>query len=750
MPVQSSLALEPRLRLMRDGIINNLGFFISSAMGIVLVPIMLTGLGPELYGLWIAALATVSIAGLFEPGLGWPVMREVAATRRHENRDETIRFVSAAGNAFLSIGLLGAVVLGLLGLSLATELHLGPEAQRLAPAVFALAGLAFLANQASAFTLLVLTGLRRFDVVNTVAVVESFLRVSGVFLLLHMGFGLLPVVAWWVAATGTGAVVGQLFISRLDPPLRFRPARLEWSSLRRHMPYGLSSKIVMMAGSLGWLATPLLISLVRGSAAVVPYHIGQKFPLAILRISGRASDVFFPAASEVASAEDSAVLTREILALGLRWSVLLSLPLCLVLGIIAPGLLRAWIGEAQTEPLQILYLLAAAVFVAGLGDVPLHVVWARQAIGRAVGVVGVTGLTALGLIVWLLVRMGPAGAAWGVLLYMIVSSICFLFLSARECGARVPDLLWTAFQGLLIPGMACAAAAFLVMLLVPAGSWLGVIGAAAAAGTAYAFTLYHSGAREEERALARASFHLVATVVRSGNRLARWLFRRVRFIRSSYHLMFALVDVLRDSSTHALGITHAEFERQPDPWNYAGPQERSRHRQALAMLDQARNGLRFEKTLEIGCAEGHFTELLADRCVSLLAVDFSPLALDRARARCAQKESVRFDHHDLRSDAIPDSFDLVVAMDVLSYFCRPSRLRAACRKIIAAVPPAGYLLVGDVRQRDLFETAWWGKRLLRGGRQITNFLAAQPDLQVVATASDDTHVLILLQKRKQA
>ena len=39
------------------------------------------------------------------------------------------------------------------------------------------------------------------------------------------------------------------------------------------------------------------------------------------------------------------------------------------------------------------------------------------------------------------------------------------------------------------------------------------------------------------------------------------------------------------------------------------------------MVDSVRGGKRFRNALEIGCAEGAFTELLADRCHSLLAVD---------------------------------------------------------------------------------------------------------------------------------
>ena len=722
------LALEPRLRLMRDGIINNLGFFISSAMGIVLVPILLTGLGPELYGLWIAALAAVNIAGLFEPGLGWAVIREVAATRWQENREETIRFVSAAGTAFVAIGLLGGVALGLLGLSVATELHLAPETQHFAPAVFALAGLAFFVNQVSGFTMLVLMGLRRFDVVNTVAVIEAFLRVSGVFLLLHSGFGFLPVVGWWVLATATSAVVGQVFISRLDPPLRFRPARLEWQSLRQHLPYGLSSRLALIGYSISWQGMPLLISLVLGSAAIVPYYIGQKFPVAIVKISGRASDVFFPAASEAASAGDQIPRTREILALGLRWTILLTLPLCLVLWVIAPNLLRVWMGEAQAEPLQILYLLTGTVLTSAVGDVAFHVLWARQAVRRVLGVACFTALATLGLSLLLLPRIGAVGAAWGVLLPLTAASFAYLAFATRDCGVHIFGLLWNAVRGLLLPGTACAAAAFLAMLLIGAASWPGVIGGAVAGGTAYVLTLYRTGAQQEERALVRELLDFAASAYKG---LRRRL-RGIPTIRSAYYFLRALEESAQDNSAKSRRELNSQFERQVDPWGYAStPNEGRRHQDELKMLDAVRAGAKFGKVLEIGCAEGIFTEMLAERCDSLLAVDISPVALERARERRKWGEQVRFQELDVRADPLPGPFDLIVIVHVLEYIRNRNALSRIREKVIASLRNGGYLLLGHVSNNDFIEAASWSKNLIRGGRNITAFMGGHPALQVV-------------------
>ena len=57
------------------------------------------------------------------------------------------------------------------------------------------------------------------------------------------------------------------------------------------------------------------------------------------------------------------------------------------------------------------------------------------------------------------------------------------------------------------------------------------------------------------------------------------------------------------------------------------------------VLDLVRSASELRRVCEVGCAEGIFTELLVDRCDSLLAVDLSAAAVRRAQERLAQAQS---------------------------------------------------------------------------------------------------------------
>src|SRR5450755_4031834 len=108
---------------------------------------------------------------------------------------------------------------------------------------------------------------------------------------------------------------------------------------------------------------------------------------------------------------------------------------------------------------------------------------------------------------------------------------------------------------------------------------------------------------------------------------------KLPFARSGYALLLSLGDLALDSPRHSRALLNRQFGQQADPWN-ALTAEQPRYQTVLRMLDSVRGDRQFHGVVEIGCAEGVFTEALASRCEALQAVDFSEIALRRARDRC--------------------------------------------------------------------------------------------------------------------
>ena len=130
------------------------------------------------------------------------------------------------------------------------------------------------------------------------------------------------------------------------------------------------------------------------------------------------------------------------------------------------------------------------------------------------------------------------------------------------------------------------------------------------------------------------------------------------------------------------------FATADDPWKYTSDYERVKYEQTLGLLPD----LTYAIALEIGCAQGHFTEMLAPRVNDLVAADISQIALDRATARCANLKNIHFVQLDITKDLLPGAFDLIVCSEILYYVGDRQALKAIVQKIAKALKPGGYLL----------------------------------------------------------
>lgn len=226
--------------------------------------------------------------------------------------------------------------------------------------------------------------------------------------------------------------------------------------------------------------------------------------------------------------------------------------------------------------------------------------------------------------------------------------------------------------------------------------------------------------------------------------------KKINALRSTYYFFHSLKERWRWQRKPVLDQWLNELYQKEDPWNYTTSRgELDRFQSAVRLLDKARECSQFEQAFEIGCAEGVFTRMLAQRCKSLLAVDIAPSALERARSRCTEG-NITFKHWDLADSPAPVGMDLVVTMDVLELFYRPRDIQNAREKLVSALRPGGYLLLGNSRQNDIFETSWWGKWMLRGGMRIAEYFSAHPQLDLLTSESRGIYINAVFRRKKEA
>lgn len=140
------------------------------------------------------------------------------------------------------------------------------------------------------------------------------------------------------------------------------------------------------------------------------------------------------------------------------------------------------------------------------------------------------------------------------------------------------------------------------------------------------------------------------------------------------------------------------FGRAADVYGFdTQPFEQMKYEELLAAIP----GGRYERALEVGCAEGAFTERLVGRCDRIVATDISEVAIRRTRRRFADRPSVDCPRRTLPLDCSEGTFDLIVCSDVL-YFWERWIADLGLRLLVRRLRPGGALVLlhhlGSFRQ----------------------------------------------------
>lgn len=168
------------------------------------------------------------------------------------------------------------------------------------------------------------------------------------------------------------------------------------------------------------------------------------------------------------------------------------------------------------------------------------------------------------------------------------------------------------------------------------------------------------------------------------------------------------------------------YSADPDPWKFETSEyEASKYATTIAALPKQR----YRSAFEIGGSIGVLTEKLAPKCDSLLSVDVSKLAQDKAIKRCQYLPQVRFQIMRVPEQYPDEMFDLTLVSEVGYYWCWKD-MKKAQQCILDHLEPGGHLLLvhwtlyardyplsGDEVHNSFFELTPTKLRHLKGQRE---------------------------------
>ncbi len=161
--------------------------------------------------------------------------------------------------------------------------------------------------------------------------------------------------------------------------------------------------------------------------------------------------------------------------------------------------------------------------------------------------------------------------------------------------------------------------------------------------------------------LRRGDLRAAAAELELGTRAQAVRARAREAVRRTW-MRYALRGVRQNDAHDRLDLAYAV----PDPWHMASDRERHRFAETNRVIAE-RIAPRVGSLLEIGCGEGHQSEVLARLCDDLTGLDVSATAIARARRRLPGATFVAGDLFAQPWAHDRGRFELVTACEVIYY-----------------------------------------------------------------------------------
>ena len=434
----------------------------SLIVGMILTPFVLHRIGPELYGVMVAAGSAYDYLSLLRGGIGGALRRYVTL-HHHAGRHEEANRYYAAGfwwAMMLRLGIL-LVALALAG-PLSRFLNIPPALYRDCIAGVSLIFVAAVISDTSATLEVPIYATGRTATLTAFWGLFTWVRLLFTVLGFRLIANSLAVYGGATVATEVVSLLALIVLVQRAHVVRspFPPPQLGEPAVRRDVfQYGGLMLLFQISAVLYLSTDQLLIGRFFGPVAVTHYSMGARwFPLVFSFIVA-AINSLTPLFTSM-DARGEMERSREGLRRVTEVATILAVPACLAPCVVGDLFLSAWVGpEYRDSAKYLIAMLAPLVLEAAVAPVfmALH---ARGRIGliAAVHVPVAIGNVAISLLLGLTLGMGPLGFALGNTLALVAKNLALLAYLSRKPDPAIPpagQVLRPLFRAVLggLPGL---------------------------------------------------------------------------------------------------------------------------------------------------------------------------------------------------------------------------------------------------------------------------------------------------------
>lgn len=310
----------------------------------LLTPLVLALTSKSLYGSWQAALSILSYLAMLDAGLGFSLVRLVAAATEKKGT-ETLSSVASA--AFFSFAAIGAIVLGC-GLLVAPHVPVwfqvpSGEAATVVSAYRVAALVGALGLPLGTFNGL-LVGMQRTALSGGLRTASAVAGALVSFVLLECKFGIVALAVGNLTTSVSLGLLAFLFVRKLHPAVRIGVRFFTRRALAALWEVAGYFQLVRIAYIIALNTDPLIIAAFCGAAAVTPYVITARMAVMFsVVLADKPPSAVYPAFAHMYARNEFEWLRRAFLGLA-YYSTRLALLGAVLVALLNRQFVGLWVG----------------------------------------------------------------------------------------------------------------------------------------------------------------------------------------------------------------------------------------------------------------------------------------------------------------------------------------------------------------------------------------------------------------------
>jgi len=349
-------------KVVRNTLFNYLAIICASLIRFIAMPILIHGLGQDRYGIYATVMSVVGYVGLLDLGIGISLTKFVAEYYANRDFRRLNEMLSTSLLLYLGLGILGAAILVAFSNFFVQHVFeipvsLWTEGRY----VFWISALALFNGLTLGIFGNLLNGIQRQDIARTIMIGNSLITYSGAILLVTMGYKLVAFMLFSTAMDVLSFLLQIWIAKRMLPEVRFFPRLFKARELKQIVNFSFAMFINQLAARNMGVLDKLILGIFLPIANVTLYTVGFTLASFSFRIPAAAVLASMPAASEL-MAQNRLDAVRELILRGMKYTGLMALPVFTVMGVMAPDIVRLWMGEGYEPSASVLQLLLVGYF----------------------------------------------------------------------------------------------------------------------------------------------------------------------------------------------------------------------------------------------------------------------------------------------------------------------------------------------------------------------------------------------------